>query len=56
MMEVIHSSKTLVLTTATQCNIPEDGTLHSHCRENQNLTKLRKLGKIMSVITNPSSK
>jgi hypothetical protein len=34
MMEVFHSSKTLVLTRATQRNIPEDGILHSHSREN----------------------
>jgi hypothetical protein len=27
-MEVIHSSKTSVLITARQCNIPEDGTQH----------------------------
>jgi hypothetical protein len=34
MMEEIHSSETLVLTRATQRNIPEDGILHSHRREN----------------------
>jgi hypothetical protein len=34
MMEAICSSKTLVLTRATWCNIPEDGILHSHCHEN----------------------
>jgi hypothetical protein len=27
MMKVIRSSETLVFTSATQCNIPEDGTL-----------------------------
>jgi hypothetical protein len=34
MMEAIRTSETLVLTTATQCHIPEDGTFHSHRREN----------------------
>jgi hypothetical protein len=34
MMQTIHSSETSVLTRVAQSNIPEDGTLHSHCREN----------------------
>jgi hypothetical protein len=34
MMEAIRSTETLVLTTATQRNIPEDGIFHIHRREN----------------------
>jgi hypothetical protein len=33
MMEALRSSETTVLTRGTQLNIPEDGILHSHCRE-----------------------
>jgi hypothetical protein len=40
MMEAMHSSKTSVLSRATQHNIPEDGILHSHRRENLKLYKL----------------
>jgi hypothetical protein len=34
MMEALSFSETLVLTTPTRHNIPEDDILHSDCREN----------------------
>jgi hypothetical protein len=34
MMEAIRSSETSALITATSCNIPEDGVLHSRRCEN----------------------
>jgi hypothetical protein len=35
MMEAIRSFETSVLTRTTRFNIPEDGILHSHSRENK---------------------
>jgi hypothetical protein len=34
MMKALHSSETSVLTRTARRNIPEDGILHSHRREN----------------------
>jgi hypothetical protein len=38
MKEAIHSSETKLLTGGTRRHIPEVGILHSHRRENLNLT------------------
>jgi hypothetical protein len=37
-MEAIRSFEPSVIKISTRRHIPEDGILHSHCRENFNLT------------------
>jgi hypothetical protein len=39
MMEALSSSETSVLTRATRRSFPEDTIIHSHRRENSNLTR-----------------
>jgi hypothetical protein len=38
MMEALDFSETSSPTRTTRRNIPEDGIVHSHCREHPNLT------------------
>jgi hypothetical protein len=46
-MEAICFSETSVHTRSTRRHIPEDGILHSHRRENLNLTFLKKVYRVI---------
>jgi hypothetical protein len=62
MMKALRSSETSVLTRVSRRNIPEDGILHGHCRENltsyvqlisqvlQNMNSCAQSSTIMSVV------